>query len=217
MVILIRFGLVVLLVKRDLWEFLAIPPPDNEFIGSESGECIVCATGHTMWDDLLRAGFNTQSREQDKGIITVNRALQDLPCHIDHAWSNHTNKLYWWRVGRDEVHDNIEKHHRKKVVLHSQKEHKGVVVWPFGMAGTSTLSAVYLAFALGYEKVHLCGTPMDNGPHYYEPPWWKTNFDNGKKSLGHARYWANAERRFFKGRVVYYSENLKERMDACDR
>lgn len=188
-----------------LWDFLAIQRPDNPYIGSEGGEAIVCATGHTMWGDLERAGFQPNRREQEKGIIAVNRALQDLPCRVDHAWSNHTQKLYWWKVGRDEIHDNVEKFDRKQTVLHSQKDHKGVVSWPFGMAGTSTLSAVYLAFALGYDKVHLCGTPMDNGPHYYEPPWHKTNFgvDHNYK------YWRNAEKRFFKGRVVYYSENLK--------
>lgn len=195
---------------NDLWDFLRIARPDNMHIGSESGEAIVCATGHTMWDDLISAGFQPGSRVQDKGIVAVNRAMQDLPCHIDHSWSNHTQMLYWWANGRDEVHQAAEKHYPKKTIQHSQKDFRTVVSWPeFGMAGTSTLSATYLAFALGYNKVHLCGTPMDNGPHYYDPPWHKTNFDNRHN----ARYWANAEKRFFKGRVVYHSPRLKEAID----
>ena len=51
---------------------------------------------------------------------------------------------------------------------------------------------------LGYSKIYLCGVPLDNGPHYFDPPWTHTNFERS----GGLREWQNARDRYFEGRVV---------------
>ena len=49
--------------------------------------------------------------------------------------------------------------------------------------------------------------PMDSGPHYYDPPWHKTNFTN----KNNVRPWAKAKRAgLFDGCVTIVSENLNK-------
>lgn len=190
----------------NIWDFLSVSPPDNKYVGSESGKCFVIGTGHTIWDDLKKAGFQEGQYKQDAGIIAVNRSIQDLPCHVDHAYSNHHRGLVWWIQGRDEVHLKKDKH-QKPTILHTNgNEQHRFVHWPFPGNGTSTLNAVYLAFSLGYNEICVVGTPMDNGPHYYDPPWHVTNFENSHN----IRFWSNAKKRLFGDRVKIYSNNLKE-------
>lgn len=165
-------------------------------VDSCSGRVLVCGTGHTLWRDLEAAGFRGDG---DFDVIAVNRAIQDLPCRIAHGYSNHSGMLRLWRECRDVRQQNIDRHY-DGMVLHTNGENcRDAVKWPFPGTGTSSLNAVYLALCLGYEDIVVCGVPLDNGPHYYEPPWYETNFGAGHEE----KFWRVAETKYFDGRVCW--------------
>lgn len=140
----------------------------------------MCGTGHTLWDDLLKCGFNNKKWKQNFDIITVNRALSDFPAFVDHCYSNHADKLFWWAGARDEAHTHKDKTKGNgKTLLHSNQEHNKVIKWTLPGNGTSGLNAVMLGLYLGYSEIKVCGIPIDNGPHYYDPPYFSwVNFNN---------------------------------------
>jgi hypothetical protein len=49
-------------------------------------------------------------------------------------------------------------------------------VWPWGGWGTSGLGACFAGVGMGYDRVVLCGVPLDDGPHNGEPHWRKGSF-----------------------------------------
>ena len=193
-------------MSRDVFNAygIACDPALEEWIGSERGKCLVVGTGWTLWQDMEAAGFEKGEWKQPFGIVAVNRAVQDLPCFVNHGFSNHARMLRLWHGGRDEVHARKDRLHPGTTVLHSIRGGHDGIVWPWSGCGTSSLCAVLTAITLGYEEVLVCGVPMDKGPHYYDPPWHKTNFANNHND----RHWQDCARRVFNGRVRVMSGRL---------
>lgn len=174
------------------------------FVGKYSGKCVVVGTGWSMWDDLLAAGFVKNAYRQPFTVIAINRAVQDLPCFVDHGYSNHAKLLKVWHAGRDEVHQKKDKH-AGMTILHSNRD--GVDVnWKWPGWGTSTMGGLLMALAMGFDDISVCGMPMDNGGHYYDPPWHETNFENDNNE----RVWQQAAARVFHGKVKIISGRFKE-------
>lgn len=178
----------------------------DRWAGSEVGKCLVVGTGWNMWEDLENAGFIAGEWIQPFHVMAVNRAVQDLPCFVTHAYSNHAKNLKIWAAGRDEVHLKKDQRIPDKTVLHSLRDGHGGVTWRWPGWGTSSLCAVLTAITLGYKEIVVCGVPMDNGPHYYDPPWHKTNFANDHND----RHWISCAKRVFKGKVKVLSGRLKD-------
>ena len=61
------------------------------------------------------------------------------------------------------------------VTFHSHKPHYDwrIRVWPEfkPTSGTSSLFAVQVGLALGYENIVLCGVPLDGTGSFYHSPW----------------------------------------------
>ena len=123
--------------------------------GSFSGPVVVCATGRCLWDDLAKMG--------DWGGDWM--AVNDAGVHMKHApqhWCTlHPEYFPHWQAarGRDK---NFNKLH--EFMAHSAEN------WPGDKSGTSSLFAVRVAAALGYEPIVLAGMPLDDSGHYYDPP-----------------------------------------------
>jgi hypothetical protein len=129
-----------------------------------------------------------------------------MPCLVNHAYSNHAKGLNIWRYGRDEVHEKIDKHQPKMFKVHTNRDFSKMYKWPLPGTGTSTLNAVYLAILLAYKDILVCGVPMDNGPHYYDPPWHVTNFT----TKNNVRPWWKARNVLKQCGVTIISENLNK-------
>lgn len=192
---------------RDVYDAYGIAFPEElkEVVGTESGRCLIVGSGWNIFEDLLNAGFQkNEYLQRGFDVMGINRAVQDLPCYVKHGYSNHARNLRIWYQGRDETHQKKDKH-KPKTTLHSNRD--GVdVCWRWPGWGTSSLGAVLTAISLGYDEIVICGVPMDNGGHYYDPPWYETNFGNDNNE----RSWRQASERVFKGKVSVMSGRLKE-------
>lgn len=184
---------------------LSLGEKAGELVGLFKGKVLVCASGHTLWSDLLKEGFDYKKYRQEFDIMAVNRVIQDLPGFINHGYSNHAEKLMYWRECRDDTLKASDRHYPESTLLHSNRESGNIdhVLWPWIGHGTSTLGAVIVAHALGYDEIVVCGAPMDCGPHYYDPPWIKPDFS------ANVRHWENAAK-YFEGKVRAASGILQD-------
>lgn len=171
---------------------------------TECGELVVCASGHSIWDDLQKVGLKG-SYEQNFDIMAVNDAGMHIPYKLSHWYSNDVSMLPFWRKARRPRFGENET--KEEIKLHSCNTFVGIDWgWPGG--GTSTLNAVMTGLALGYDKIYICGAPLDDGRHYFDPPWAKTNFSRS----GGLREW-ESRKAFFEGKVVSMSGNTKRILD----
>lgn len=148
----------------------------NVLAGNFKGSVLVCATARCLWDDLAQLGPWTGD------VAAVNHAGMALPMPYQHLCSLETYVL--------------------QPILELAKLRQPGHIWIHGPAdwpeivqrgGTSTMFAVQVALALGYDKVVLAGAPLDGTGHFYDPP--------GQRS-GHS----------YAGRAIYHGwEVLRER------
>ena len=180
----------------------------EKYVGSESGELAVCASGRCIWDDLKSVpGFVQDRYEQSFDIMAVNDMGMHLPYRVKHWFSNDA-WIKRWKPARRPRFGRIETQN-EEIILHCFSGCAGTVNWGWPGGGTSTLNAVMTGLALGYDKIYICGAPLDDGGHYFDPPWTKTNFS---RSGGH-REW-QARREYFEGKVVSMSGNTKRILEG---
>ena len=172
-----------------------------DLAGAYCGLVFVVGSARCVWDDLHRAGM-TKNDDSHKHVLCVNDMIMHYPGAVEHAYSNNHVWLPKWIQAR---RDQYITRWGKPRYNHSNRA-GGQHTWPWPGHGTSGLNAVYTAIALGYEDIRLCGIPLDDSGHYFEPEWMTSNFvrevpdkDDGLK------YWSNAKKRIFKGRVTSYS------------
>lgn len=191
-----------------LKQFGQVDRPFPEIAGRYGGEALVVSSGHSVWDDLEKAGFHPDLWKQNVGIIAVNDMGMHLPCHLDHWYSNDTPFLKACFEARRPEYRKEDKNY-PKTLTHSCF-HEGLVDywWPWPGNGTSSVGAVLTGLALGYEKIKVCGVPMDDKGHYFDPPWKKTRFNN--EGTGGHRFWKTCFREVFESRVEIMSGTLNE-------
>lgn len=175
--------------------------PLPEIAGTFKGDVIVCGSGHTLWEDLKRL----EGLKAD--LLTINYATLFVP-GARHAYSDHYEVIYPFKLLKS-----VGQMRDSDLMFHSSTDNGHIDhVWPWPRHGTSSLGGVYTALCLYDGTVHVCGVPLDNGPHFYDPPWGITNYakqcpdgpDPGPK------YWRTAARTKFDGRVKAYSGRLLE-------
>ena len=178
----------------------------------EDGDVFVVSSGHSVWSDLEKAGFHKDLWKQNAGIIAVNDMGLHLPCHVDHWYSNDTPFLKALREARRPEYMKEDKGYPK--TLYHSCFHGGLVDyhWPWPGNGTSAIGAVFCALALYTGKVKVCGVPMDEKGHYFDPPWKTTKFNN--EGTGGHRFWKRAFREVFDGRVEIMSGTLSGLSDT---
>lgn len=189
----------------------------HDMLGKYEGKrCIVAASAACVWDDLERLGVNNvnpEGRFNDWHIIAVNDMIMYFPGIIDHCYSNQHRWFAGWLGARRET---ICKVHVKSKWGEPGPTHScrvgGKYNWPWPGHGTSTLNAVYTAIALGYNPIVICGAPLDNSPHFFEPPWGHSNFEREVSitTSGEVAYWENARNKLFRGRVCSMSGRTRD-------
>lgn len=181
--------------------FIAEPldPKAQALVNKYAGKTLILiAGGRTVWSDFQRFTGNNWSSEWD--VMAVNDVGMFYDRHLEHWFSCHGEQLPMWSAVR-EFHHTAAKHR------HSCKDrHHSCVPWPVPVTGTSTLAGVYVGLALGYDRIVLCGAPLDDSGHFFAPLSEKTHF---AKSARHD-VWERARDTIFGGKVKSMSGYSRE-------
>lgn len=173
-------------------------PIEGKYKGKQ---LLICGSGWCIWDDLA------QIQPGSFDIMAVNDIGMHLPYRIEHWYSNDKIMLPKWVAARRPRY--------KKDFEESIKTHSCVggakYTWPWPGHGTSSLNACYTGLALGYDLIVLAGIPLDDGGHYFDPPWVKTNFarECSERPEG-PRFWRTAAKNVFDGKVKSLSGRTKD-------
>lgn len=191
-----------------------------ELVGKHAGErCLVVATARGVWADLETVGIERIRPDGEYGwhVMAVNDMIAHWPGVVHHAYSNQHRWLDAWVRGRREtIAGYVVRQRWGEVRLTHSNNVGGKVQWPWPGHGTSTLNAIYTALALGYAPVVVCGAPLTNDGHYFDPPWVGSNFEReiGHDRNGELQYWAKSARKIFGGRVFSQSGRTRELLGA---
>ena len=148
---------------------------------------LILGGANCVWDDVEAAC----KLGKFQAIVAVNDVGAEYPEHVDIWCSLHPDKLPAWAKQR------ADNGYRPAGMLvgHADKKSAGFLdettpyQWP-GMSGSgsSGLFAVKVALEHGYNRVVLCGVPMEKRPHFFKKePWpqvdsftaaWKTSINN---------------------------------------
>lgn len=179
-----------------------------------SGELVVCASGSSIWSDLDQVpGFSQNNWTQPFDIMAVNDAGMHIPYKLKHWYSNDSWLQYWHKARRPRFSKEgrfFESRKDEDIKLHCYSKIPGAVEWGWPGGGTSTLNACMTGLGLGYSKIYLCGAPLDDNPHYFDPPWERCNFSRS----GGLREWQSRYREVLKDKVVSMSGNTKRILEG---
>lgn len=193
--------------------------PYPAIAGSYKGKnLVVCGDAIGVWDDLAAFGCRDDSgrgrvRKPDWDFLTVNKLVETFPGSVEHCYSNEPHLLNKFIAAR-----------RSEYALefgppaHSHSIKEGAQhCWPWGGHGTSGLGATLVGLGLGYDRVVLCGLPLDDGPHNGEPPWRRTAFATSEAAGGpdgKDGHWKRAIGTAFGKRVKSMSGRTREWLGA---
>lgn len=195
--------------------------PFPKIAGSYKGKnLVVCGDAIGVWNDL--EAFGCRSDERPKGrvrkdgwdFLTVNKLVETFPGSVEHCYSNQPHLLNQFVAARRQEYAQEFGPPRHTHSIMEGANHR----WPWGGHGTSGLGAVLVGLGLGYDRIVICGIPLDDGPHNGEPHWRKTTFQSseasGSKNGGKDRHWENAINKAFGGKVKSMSGRTKEWLGA---
>ena len=172
-----------------------VPRQANSF----RGIALVLGTGRNVWGDLRAAESILYDRRRD--VICVNDICMHYRrpvvhiCAIEHKFMKGIAAVSAYR--RQEYTHN-----------HSTLPAEGVTcVWDIANnGGTSSLFAVKVALACGYNRVILAGVPLDRSGHYYDGSGVETDYD----CRAIRAVWDQAAAEVFAGRVRSMSGQTRE-------
>lgn len=189
------------------------PVPD--IMGMYKGKnLVVVGDAWCVWDDLDRFECRVDSgrgsvAKQGWDFMTINKMVEMFPGNIEHAFSNEA----LWLVKFVEAR-RVEYRREFTGPAHTHAITKGARWrWPYPGHGTSALGAILAGLGMGYEKIVLCGVPLDNGPHNGEPHWRKCTFTSEAASPqngGVNQTWKRAMQLGFEGRVSSMSGRTRD-------
>jgi len=159
--------------------------------------CVVVGSGRCVWDDLERA-------EDIIGmdVMCINDIGMHYPGVVTHWYSNDAVMLGRWALARRPGLPTGTRLHTNNGAGGPVGE--GMRVWEW-VHGNSGINAVKTAFALGYDRVVICGMPLDDKGHYFDPPCVTTNYNNNSTLDDWVKYAVDC-----KEKVTVMSGNLKE-------
>lgn len=132
---------------------------------------IILGCGRNVWDDMRKAKALTFNPH----VMLVNHMGFLFPHKAHHFASVHPDwfepVLHFHRGARDDW---------EPLKFHKPEMYRGHV--PDG--ADSSLFATGVAAHIGYEKIILCGVPLDEGGHFYDPP----GYDKYKYLYDHCVY-----------------------------
>lgn len=186
---------------RDFLSHYGTPNVFPEVAGKYKGSVVVCADAACVWEDLERFGCRSGNGLAKEGwdFFTVNRLIETFPGRVEHCYSNNGTVLQRFVTARRD-----EYAHEFGFTGYTHACTPGAFwTWPWSCHGTSGLGAILTAIALGYEKIVLCGMPLDSSGHNGEPPWRKCRFEVEVPETD--EHWARAIKYAFDGRVTSMS------------
>lgn len=175
--------------------------------GTKSGPLLVCCTAACVWDDLR--SFNYDGYD----VMAIADMMTYFPGPLAHGVSLHDDWMmsYAFQQFYRGSHANWP----------PMKTHSGIstkkndwvkYVWPLHRdGGTSGLFGVLIGLLMGYDRIVVAGSPLDDGPHFWEPPWIKREF-YGRPTI--LKEWERARDAVFDGRVKSLSGNTRELLGA---
>lgn len=119
---------------------------------------LVCGSAECLFDDLARM----------KELLDV---AYDVAC-INHTALYYPYFFNYWIGWHPEIFAGLRKFVKgNPITMSSQKEEGVDSVWNFNgfYASDSSLYAAKIMLELKYDRVILCGSPMDNSRKFYEP------------------------------------------------
>ena len=191
--------------------------PWPKIAGSYKGKgLVICGDAIGVWDDLERLGCRKDGGNAGRGSVasdfhfmTINKLVETFPGDIEHCYSNEMHLLEKFIAARrNEYRKEFEGPKHAHSISEGAKNR-----WPFGGHGTSGLGACLVGLGLGYDKIVLCGVPLDNGPHNGEPSWRRCTFTREASSTadnGPNNHWRRARDLIFRGRVKSMSGRTRE-------
>ena len=170
---------------------------------------VICADGANVWQDLEAFGCRSDAgrggvAKAGWDFLVVNKLGETFPGAIEHWYSNSAAALgRFMRARRDE-------YLREFIIpMHSHSCENGASwVWPWPAEGTSGLGAALTGAALGYDRIAICGMPLDNGPHNGEPHWRGTKFLT--EAAPDDKHWRLAIDKVLTGRVRSMSGRTRD-------
>lgn len=152
--------------------------PLPEIAGRYAGKSLlIVADAECVWRDLEAFGCRSdegRGKVFKKGwdFLTINKMVEMFPGRIEHCYSNEPKLLRAFIAARRNEYER-----EFSCAMNQHSCNQGVQWrWPWGGHGTSGLGGCLVGIGLGYERIVLCGMPLDDGPHNGEPHWRKTGF-----------------------------------------
>ena len=182
----------------------------------EGHKLVVCGDAWNVWEDLENFGAANRDGLGSVGkpgwnFMVVNKLGEVFPGHIHHWYSNQPRVIQTSIAARRHEY---EREFSKTWITHSCNEGGCDYRWPWGGHGTSGLGAVLVGVGLGYDRIVLCGMPLDDGPHNGQPPWRKCRFASseaaGSVFTGRNSHWQRAIDLAFQGKVKSMSGRTRE-------
>jgi len=136
---------------------------------------IVIGGSETVFSEIEQARLLTLpfARENIE-LFVINDTIPILPDHIHHAVTLHPVKLADWLHKRRQngypPPGDIWAH-RKNL-----SNEANINFWTDDWGGSSGLLAVKVATQLNFDKIILCGVPMDTGKHFLRQTGWNACF-----------------------------------------
>lgn len=192
-----------------------------EIAGQYAGKNVmVCGDAACIWDDLEAFGAKCvhgrgSVYKDDWDILTINKLIEIIPAKVEHCYSNEIGLLERFIAAR-RFEYRREFGPPKHIHCRDQGAHWR---WPLGGHGTSGLGGTLVAVGLGYERIVLCGMPLDDSRHNGEPPWRQTAFTREAPDTatgGIPKPWAKAIDLCFGGKVRSMSGRTKQWLGAPD-
>lgn len=189
-----------------------VPSIAGQYVGKG---LIVCGDSMGIWDDLEQFGCRISSgrgsvEKQGWDFLTINKLCETFPGNIEHCYSNEPSLLNKFLAAR---RSEYAREFIKPKNVHSISD-GSQWVWPLGGHGTSGLGANLVGIGLGYDRIVICGMPLDDGPHNGEPPWrvcaFKSSEAAGSVKTGMNSHWKKAIDLAFDGKVRSMSGRTKE-------
>ena len=131
---------------------------------------IVVGGARCVWEDLALMGIRGGEDNNGYDVMCVNDIIMHYPGKVMHFFSNDHRWMPKWIEARRELHTR-----KYGGVRHTHScGTGGAHTWPWPGHGSSALGAVYTGLAMGYTTIVLCGIPLDDSGHYFDPPWVQT-------------------------------------------
>lgn len=157
---------------------------------------VLLGSGRCVWDDYSQV-------KENHDVLAVNDVGMHCPI-LTHWYSNDAKMLGCWvKARRPEYQGSFKLHTNRNgcpdAIIHED----------LGNMGNSGSAALRLVFKLGYDGVIVCGVPLDNSGHYFDPLDKFSNYDNSSE----LDEWCRAVLPF-KGRVFSLSGNTKKIIES---